>query len=251
MRLAFALILLSLSQPAATAAGDGFPTLADGEILVLGEMHGSNEIPRYFLEQVRREARLRPVTVGLEVSPSSAALDCRRDDPRRLPSSWTRGAQDGRSSRAMRDLLCGLRAPALARRVRIAFLDDEQRGDDFDRRAAARFRRVLAESDGIGMILTGNFHSRNNPGSLAAELRRLGANVRTVTVSAPVAETWVCTGQPSTCGARRTNINFCSGDPADGRDPRWQPVADPRFAWDYCLSLPRLTPSLPAMTRPS
>ena len=147
----------------------------------------------------------------------------------------------------MRTLLCGLRSPALARRVRVIFLDDEQRGRAFDLRAAARFRAALPTRGGIGRILTGNFHARNNPGSLAAQLRRLGIPARTVTVSAPVAETWMCAGRPSRCGAQRSNVNFCSNDAQAGRGLRWYPAADPRFQWDYCLSMPRLTPSAPAM----
>lgn len=230
-----------------SSAQAGAPALADGEVLVLGELHGSVEIPLYFLRQVQREARLRPVTVGLEIGPSSALVDCRVGDPRRLPPSWMRSAQDGRTSQAMRALLCALRAPSLAERVRIVFLDDDVRGEDFDRKAASRVREVLAARGGSGMVLTGNFHARNNAGSLAAHLRTLGATVRTVTVSAPVAETWSCSGQTGGCGVRRSTINFCSRDPADVRELRWYRVSDPRFQWDYCLSLPRLTPSPPAL----
>jgi hypothetical protein len=235
-----AALLLSSTQADA-------PVTADGEVLVFGELHGSVEIPLYFLRQVQREVRRRPVTVGLEIGPSSALVDCRVGDPRRLPASWMRSAQDGRTSQAMRGLLCALRAPPLARRVRVVFLDDDVRGEDFDRRAAARFRSVLAARGGIGMILTGNFHARNNPGSLAAELRRSGAAVHTATVSAPAAETWLCSGDRGTCGPRRPNINFCSNGAAASREARWHAISDPRFQWDYCLSVPRLTPSLPAM----
>ena len=220
------------------------PALADGETLVLGEMHGSNEIPQYFLEMVRREARRGSVTVGLEISPSSGRMDCRSGNSRPLPQSWTRAAQDGRSSRAMRELLCALQ---LHHRVRIVFLDDEERGADFDRRAAARFRQVLTAGRGVGMILTGNFHARNDAGSLAAHLRRLGATVRTATVSAPVAETWICSGERGTCGAQRAAINFCSSDPADASELHWYTISDARFRWDYCVSFPRLTPSPPAV----
>lgn len=150
----------------------------------------------------------------------------------------------------MRALLCALRAPSLANRIRIVFLDDDIRGMEFDRRAASRFREVLAARGGIGMILTGNFHARNNAGSLGAHLRTLGATVRTVTVSAPVADTWTCSGQTGACGPQRSNINFCSNGPGAIRELRWQGISNPRFQWDYCLSMPRLTPSLPAMVDP-
>lgn len=225
-----------------------FPALADGDVLVLGEMHGSREIPQYFLEllrrAVRRTDRRHPVTVGLELSPSSAGMDCRSDPSRPLPPSWTRAAQDGRSSQAMRGLLCALQ---VSHRYRIVYLDDEERGEDFDRRAAERFREALTANHGIGLILTGNFHARNNAGSLAAHLRGLGAVVHTVTVSAPAADTWICSGQTGACGVHRSTINFCSSDPADRLELRWRSVQIPGFQWDYCLSMPRLTPSEPAM----
>lgn len=238
-------MLLSFLQP--EAPPEDFPALADGDVLILGEMHGSAEIPQYFFELIRRAARReprQPVTVGLELSPSSGQMNCNSDASRPLPQSWTRPAQDGRSSRAMRDLLCWLKSSP---RFRVVFLDDEERGDDFDRRAAVRFRDVLKARHGIGLILTGNFHARNDAGSLAAHLRRLGTTVRTVTVSAPVAETWICSNEQGSCGARRANINFCSNDPDDAVELRWHTIADPRFRWDYCLSFPRLTPSAPAM----
>ena len=243
---AAASVAIASEQAGVPAPAGGFPALSEGEILVLGEMHGSNEVPRYFLEQVRREARRRPVTVGLEIGPGSARLDCRRDDPRLLPPGWANPAQDGRTSRAMRALLCALRAPSLAQRVRVVFLDDDVRGDNFDRTAAARFRQVLAGRGGIGLILTGNFHARNNAGSLAAHLRLFNVSVRTATISAAVAETWMCAGRPSTCGAQRASVNFCSSEPSDRADLRWYRIEDARFNWDYCVSLPRLTPSAPA-----
>jgi hypothetical protein len=222
------------------------PLLAAGEILVVGETHGSNEIPAYFLEMVRHEARNGRVTVGLELPASAAGIDCRSHAPRRLPAGWRAPNQDGRTSRAMRTLICGLRDRSLSRQVRIVFLDNSVRGANFDEEAARRFRQAFARQPRTGLILTGNYHSRNNEGSLAAHLRRLGSSVRTATVSSASAETWICSGEPISCGARPSNINFCSRDPAAAEAIRWHPVADPRFAWNLCLSLPRLTASPPA-----
>jgi hypothetical protein len=236
--------------PRSAGASDSLPPIAPGQILVLGETHGSNEVPAYFLDLVRRAARDHFVTVGLELPPTSARLGCTDRDWRRLPAGWTGQNQDGRTSRAMRALICALRDRSLSRRVRVVFLDDVVRGGDFDAQAARRFREASSRRSSVGLILTGNYHSRNNGGSMAWHLRRLGLGVRTVTISSASAETWTCAGRPVSCGARTSNINFCSRDPADARRMRWHPSPDPRFAWDYCLSMPALTVSLPALTPP-
>jgi hypothetical protein len=240
-----------LAIPPSAEPSERLPATAPGQVLVVGETHGSNEIPAYFLDQVRHMARSHFVTVGLELPGTSAQLRCTNRDWRRLPPGWTRENQDGRTSRAMRALICGLRDRSLSRRVRVVYLADPVRGGDFDARAARRFLEASSGRPSAGLILTGNYHSRNNEGSLAWHLRRLGADVRTVTVSSASAETWVCAGRPSSCGVRTSNINFCSRDPADARRIRWHPSPDPRFAWDLCLSLPALTASPPALSPPA
>jgi hypothetical protein len=104
--------------------------------------------------------------------------------------------------------------------------------------------RFLPVSPGQ-IVLLGETHVSNEVPTYFLDLA-----VRTVTVSSASAETWVCTGSPASCGVRRTNIDFCSGDPADAGRTRYYPSPDPRFAWDYCLSMPALTASLPASTPP-
>ena len=247
--LAFAALAAAAGPPSAGPDDRLLPS-TPGQVVLLGETHGSNEAPAYFLDLVRHAARDHFVTVGLELPPSSARLRCTGPGWRRLPAGWTVARQDGRTSRAMRALICGLRHRSLSRRVRVVFLDAAVRGDDFDAQAARRFREAWSGRSSVGLILTGNYHSRNNEGSLASHLRRLGLGVRTVTISSASAETWVCAGSPASCGVRRTNVNFCSGDPADARRTRYYPSPDPRFAWDYCLSMPALTASLPASTPP-
>jgi hypothetical protein len=225
------------------AAGEGAPTVAAGEVLVIGEFHGSREIPAAFLELVRRAGEGGRVVVGLELPPSTAQLGCGRDA--RLPPSWGTGMQDGRRSQAMRDLVCALRQGSTARRTEIVFLDEETRGDRFDEVAAARFRERLARRPAVGLILTGSFHARSAPGSLAANLRQAGTVVHSVVVSSPAAETWYCTDAGG-CGAAAANVNFCSRFPEAGSASRWFAVPQASPAWDHCWSMPRLTPSPPA-----
>jgi hypothetical protein len=216
-----------------------------GQVVMLGEMHGSNETPSYFLDLVRRAARDNPVTVGLELPPATARLGCRGTGPRRLPAYWDDGNQDGRKSRAMRDLVCALRAPPLGRRVRVVFLDDDRRRAEFDAVAARRFARSFAPRRAVGLILTGSYHARNVAGSMAAHLRQSGLDVRTVIVSSPAVEVWACVGE-APCGVRNVAVNFCSAGAAARAETRWMAVLDARLPWDLCLSIPRLTASPPA-----
>jgi hypothetical protein len=164
-----------------------------------------------------------------------------------LPPGWKSEQPDGRTSVAMRTLVCALASARLAHRVTTVFLDDVTRGDHFDEIAAERFDKVLGARHAAGLILTGNYHARNRAGSLAQHLREARRQVTTVTASAPVAETWACSGEPVTCGSKTSNINFCPRNPEDQRAVRWVRVGSPRFAWDYCLSFPALSPSPPAM----
>ena len=239
---ALALPARGVATPGPSAAEDArYLPARPGEVVVVGELHGTTEIPAHFLGLVRRVAADRPVLVGLELPPEAGRIDC-RSARRPLPAYWSEGMRDGRTSVAMRALICDLRA---MRRVSLIFLDDSSRLDDFDRAAAERFKQAYLSRPIPGLILTGSYHARNNQGSLAAELRRLGLTVRTVVVSTSGGQAWYC-AQDRRCGPRPAQINFCSlaRPPAEG--PRWVVIADPRFVWDTCLSLPPVTPSPPA-----
>lgn len=230
-------------RPGFVVSGNGgAPVVGAGEALVVGEMHGSREIPEAFLQLVRQAAERGRVVVGLELPPSTEGLPC--SGTASLPRYWIESSQDGRTSEAMRALVCALREPRLARRIDLVHLDDETRGDDFDVLAAARFRERLVRRGGIGLILTGSYHARNVEGSMAAELRRFGSVVHTAIVSSPAVETWHCTA--AGCGPAAARLNFCSRFPEAAAAARWIPLGQPGVPWDYCWSLPRLTPSPPA-----
>jgi hypothetical protein len=102
--IAFAVLVASASPPSA-GPDDRLLPATPGQIVVLGETHGSNEVPVYFLDLVRHAARDHFVTVGLELPATSARLRCAGRDRRRLPAGWTGARQDGRTSRAMRALI--------------------------------------------------------------------------------------------------------------------------------------------------
>jgi hypothetical protein len=234
---------VTVSSPDVTQAAAPLPS--SGQVLVLGETHGSRDVPEYFLSLVRAAARKGRVIVGLELPATPVGPLC-RGSRASWPAAWTPQKPDGRTSVAMRKLVCALSSAPLARRVQIVFLDDEKRGDHFDELAAARFDKAIGRRRAAGFILTGNYHARNVAGSLAQHLRATKRAVTTATVSSPAAETWICSGEPSTCGSKVSNINFCSQEPEDRRTLRWVHIGDPRFPWDYCLSVPSLSPSPPA-----
>jgi hypothetical protein len=233
---------------AAPAEGEIFPEPQSGRTLIIGEFHGTAEIPAAFLGLVRRTARLRPVLVGIEMPRSAGRLRCRPGG--RLSPAWLPPQQDGRTSAAMRDLVCALRAGAFSRRVRVVYLADEgERGSDFDSKAAGRFHDALARRRGAaGLILTGSFHARNSQGTIAQHLRSLGAQVDTVVVSAPAGRAWFCP-ENGACGPGDVRVNFCSQRPPTAQRPYWYSLRSVSAPWDYCLSLPNLSASPPAAHR--
>jgi len=232
--------------PPAVEQGSGLVPAPAGHVLVLGELHGTREIPAYFLALVRHAARGREIVVGLELpAEAGGQLRCAGRRPSALPAYWARPVQDGRTSRAMRDLLCALRARNLARHVRIVFLDDPGRRQGFDAPAAERFNAAFTGRPAVGLILTGSYHARNVDGALPFHLRRRGLAVRTVMTSAPAGEAWYC-GADRSCGVQQARVNFCSQPgQAAGRTP-WTAIPDRRFVWDLCLSFARLSASPPA-----
>jgi hypothetical protein len=224
--------------------GPDFPLPERGRTILIGEFHGTSEIPRLFAGLVRRTAAQRRVVVGLELPPSTRRLKCRPGG--RLPESWRAETQDGRTSAAMRDLVCELRSLARSRRVRLVYLDDEgERGSDFDARAAARFHNAARRRPSAGLILAGSFHTRNANGTIAYHLRALGTEVDTVVVSAPRGAAWHCT-DGGACGPTDVRLNFCSQRPPTAERVYWYAVRTQGAQWNYCLSVPRLTPSAPA-----
>jgi hypothetical protein len=217
----------------------GIAYIAPGEVLVLGEVHGSNESPAAFLALVDRLlTRAKLVSVGLEMPPNAGSAGCASASGTALGRFWTRKAQDGRSSEAMRDMVCQLKSRVASGRVRLLYLDSERRNPD------EMVRRVTTEASHKShpmAVLIGNFHARNTSDSFVGRVRARGIKVTSLTVSSPSATTWSCARDG--CGARPVAMNFCpekpSGDFVLVRSP-------PNSRWDGCMVLPCLTSSAPA-----
>jgi hypothetical protein len=199
------------------------PLLQPGTILLLGEIHGSRESPAFVANASCLAARAGvKVTIGLEIpdaeaprvaayvaSPGAAA-----DRAALLAGDfWHRPGQDGRSSRAMLDLIESLRT--MARQgypVRLRLLDhDIQDRDRRDRFMADQVREAAEASPGdLLLVLTGNLHTRTKDGipgdaqrpNMGAFLVKSLPNRKIVALDVSYAggEVWSCVPDMEHCG---------------------------------------------------
>lgn len=117
------------------------------QLVVLGEVHGTNEIPGLLLQCVEEIGR--PLSVGLELPPSAIA-----DDDARF---W-RGT-DGRASEEMMALVCSLHEMP---HVHIFGFDDDTQKGFREQRMADSIHSHLSEHQ--TWVLTGNLHARRTRG---------------------------------------------------------------------------------------
>ncbi len=177
--------LLLVFSPAARAQGpaplppscepaEGLaPLLGTRTVLLLGEMHGTEQSPRFVGMAVCHALRKGlPVTVALEIPRgeepageaflASAGTD--QDRAALLTSPfWNRDYQDGRSSHAMLALIGYLRGLVRAGfPVRMRWIDVEEPMEPRlrDRKMAERIVELTAEREGFIVVLTGNLHNR-------------------------------------------------------------------------------------------
>lgn len=150
------------------------PLLRAGNVLLLGELHGTVESPAFALDVACHAARAGiPLIVGVELMPSEQArvdafLDSEgtAEDRAALLAGqlWSREYQDGRNSWAMFDLIDGVRElRGEGRDVRMALFDasnargGQQRDRDMGRNLAAV---ISGAPRSMVLALLGNQHSR-------------------------------------------------------------------------------------------
>jgi hypothetical protein len=155
------------------------PLLQAGKVILIGEQHGTAEIPAFVLDLACQAVESDvPIQVGVELPESErervqAFLASNGDiDARRALTSggrWEADYQYGLTSEAMLGLFEGL--CALARQghdLRIVLFDQPGGGgsEARDRRMAEYLAGVVNEStDALFVVLTGNIHSRVSPGT--------------------------------------------------------------------------------------
>jgi hypothetical protein len=241
-------------------------------IVVMGETHGTREIPAAFAQIVCRAAARRPngmTLVALEIPSSAQAsidafLESDGDAAARQAliheEFWQREYQDGRSSISRVDLLDALRRyRAAGRKLAVLAVDpgseDPARRDS--RMASAIAEAIVSMHPEETLALVGDVHSRVLPGypwdpaadyrSLAAELRTKYPDLIGLHVTAASGSAWICTSDiAAECG-----IHPFRAREVEGRTPRI--VLDPKereTGWSGTLFLTELTPSEPAKEAP-
>lgn len=236
-------LFISFALMAAAPEKPQPPLPPSGGALVLGEIHGSREVPELFLVMVQDYvAEGKQPIVAVELPPSAGKLGCPFAHVDNMSLFWRNDYQDGRTSLAMAELICALRPLVATGDLKLLFMDDEKRPGSFDADAARRIAKLLEGTSKHAFILTGNFHSRNAPESISGQLQALGVKTTSVTVGAPKATLWVQMQGDVRGSEQPMTVNFCKTDL--GSAVAFSPLESPK--WDYCLNLPEMTASPPA-----
>lgn len=263
------------AAPACTPVPGLAPLLAPGTVLLVGEMHGTEEAPAFVRDVAcaALEDGL-SVTVGLEIdradddgyqaylrSDGSAAAR------ERLLASpfWSREFQDGRGSVAMLELMESLRAQrgsseeggAGEGRLRLLLIDRPEAGTGRDAAMAERVGEAVgARPEDLFVILTGNIHNRLTKGMpwddelepMGYRLRRAhpDARIASLDMAYPGGSAWVCFGNaPSDCKAQELGgLPEAAG--RSGVEIHEEPAGEP-YSGRYFTG--RLTASPPAVDR--
>ena len=254
--IAVLLLLVANAHAAACREEVNAPQLDAGSVLVVGELHGTREAPAYFFQMICDLLRTHPteaLIVALEYpSAEQAALDRYLDssasnaDERLLATPfWTREMQDGRSSRAIHELIASLRE--LRQRgadLSLIAIDDWQATDRTGAMAEA-INRAMAHAPGARAVaLVGNLHARKSgPASSISVapslLQRLRPPARSYSFRAHHGSHWAC-------------APFCEETPLAGsplaqsrRNPDMRQAASSE-TFDGLIDLGEVSPSAPA-----
>jgi hypothetical protein len=167
-------------RTAAPAPRDALDLLADAvathRLVLLGEMHGTREIPALVGDLIERESRAGgPLILGLEITAQDQRVLDRYLDSAGAPTDraallaaahWTEPHHDGRDSQAMAGLIERVRQlRAQGRAVRIVLFDPVDAGGAIDagdrnRGMASVLRQAaLAAPRARLRVLTGNVHA--------------------------------------------------------------------------------------------
>jgi len=168
--LVFLLLLLIGSRAAAEScvAIAGLEPLRGAQTILIGEMHGTNEMPAFTSNLAcHLLTQKQAVTVALELPHSWTAAMQQTSDLRMAlkQAGWNSYWQDGRTSAAMLQLIetvTALRATGADISL-LAFDVDEPPADGKrDHAMAARLQQAIQQQpERVYVVLTGNLHARN------------------------------------------------------------------------------------------
>ncbi len=209
------------------------PQVKRGGVLLLGELHGTREVPRFIAQGAcQAAANGMPVTVGLELPVEnqervatfirSAGTD---DDWLKLMEApfWRTPFPDGRSSEAMANLLEQLRQLRAQGMDVDAFVFDSPKltGQPHeDAMAAAVLSRVRQEPERFFLVVSGNVHPRTTQGipwdanyrPMGLLLSRQLESVVALDVAYDSGSAWICA-----VGDQSQKLE-CGVKPATGKD---------------------------------
>lgn len=227
-------------------------------LVLLGEMHGTREIPALTGDLAERYARSgEQVVLALEMAESEhGRVDRYLDSPGAgadrvaLLSGWhwREPMHDGRDSEAMLELIEHMRVlRAQGNRVRIVLFDPGDTRDDRDRGMARRLRAAAAEYPQARLlVLTGNVHAMTRaPQNLVLD----GKPYEPMTAGRlledldPLSIRFAArTGESVACLHGRCAVQPYSG-PAAASAPAYALESSPQSPWDATLTLQRFTAS--------
>ena len=240
-------------------------------LVLIGEIHGTREIPAAFghlVCQAAAERRGKTILVGLEIlSSAQSAIDAFLASEGDAAAThallaqkfWQRDYQDGRSSTAMFHLLEELRRQRKAgRKIVVRALDPERYDDSPSARdaemAASLVDAITAVRPARTLVLVGNVHSRilhGYPWDAKAAYVPLGALLQTkyedliaLDVTALGGSAWTCTSAAATdCGTHALRTRETTGPiPRIVQDP----AAVPKTGHNGALLIGPVTASAPA-----
>lgn len=177
-----------------------------GTVTIFGEIHGTNEAPKFVEDVACHASRLAPIIVGLEIhSELAARLDTFLMSDGKLTARqalladrfWT--FRDGRGSFAMFRLLEALRQLRRGgRKLRVvAFDGGYDRGGDRDAGMAATIVRQIPKDEAarsIVLLLVGNLHARTDGAqSMAWHLRLAFPAITSLNIAHSAGSAWMCT----------------------------------------------------------
>ncbi len=266
---------LALMLPLAHAAQDDavariVKQTDTSRLLIVGEMHGTREVPALVAEVAAGIGKLKdaagkaqPLVVALEMPAQDSghqaylASDGTAGDRKRLLASpfWAKAYQDGRASEAMLALIESVRKQARAGgAIKLAAFDmsEAQIAAKVDRdQAMADNLRVIVQDNPAARIvaLAGNYHARQSVGAPWNAAHRFMAGYLTdlapfsLHVNAPTGSYWACSGgDPASC--EMNSFGKGVAPPADSR--LHINAALKAMGYNQELELPKLTASLAA-----
>jgi hypothetical protein len=219
---------------AACLPADAVPgAVLDAPLLVLGEVHGTREVPAFVAGYLcAAVAQQRKLTLAIEFPTSEqGAIDAfmassgTPQDGERLTGTafWRRAMQDGRTSIDMLRLLDRVRAArAGGADIRVLAIDGGVPPMPRDAFMAAQLRTALREGAGRQVVaLIGGLHavrnkgSRFNPDYESAVYLLADQHPLALTVGTAGGTAWVCQSpSPASCQATAWDINRAATAPA-------------------------------------